>query len=127
MASSAGAAQGLEARLEDVAAREAAVATAQGALLKAEDMLRKVTESALQEKAEYQAAARAASREADLLYKAECAARAAAEERAVAAEAALAATQAGGGQASSPRLGSCTQTWLPCIAGVVIGAMLVAK
>ena len=130
-----GAQGGLAARLADVEARESAVASAQAALLKAEDMLRKVTESALKEKAEYQAAARAASREADIEYKAECAARVKAEERAAAAEAKLeqvearlaAAEKHGAVDASAPSMCSCTQVWLPCIAGLAIGAMLVAK
>ena len=133
-----GAQQGLEARVADVEAREAAVAAAQTALLSAENMLRKVTESALQEKAEYQAAAKNASREADLVYKAECAARVKADERAAAAEAKLeqlemrlAAAQGQGGQggagSSATPLWSCTQLCLPCIAGAFVGAMLVAR
>ncbi len=129
--------QGLDARLADVEARESAVAAAQTALLKAEDMLRKVTESALKEKAEYQAAAKTASHDADLVYKAECAARVTAEERAAVAEAKLREVEAKlaavetqgapGGAASSASSWSCTQTCLPCIAGVIIGAMLVAR
>lgn len=127
--------QGLEARLADVVARESAVVAAQSALLKAEDMLRKVTESALKEKAEYQAAAKAASRDADLEYKAECAARLKAEERASAAEAQVAQVEAklaaagtqGGGSSSAPPLCSCTHVWLPCMAGAAVGALLVAR
>lgn len=128
--------QNLEARLADVEARESAVASAQTALLKAEDMLRKVTESALKEKAEYQAAAKTASRDADIVYKAECAARVTADERAAAAETKLREVEAklaaaegapGGAASSTPPLWSCTQTCLPCIAGLIIGAMLVAR
>lgn len=92
-------------------------------------------ESALKEKAEYLTAAKSSSREGDKLYKAECAARVAAEERALAAEARLAALEQGAGgaavaappaAAAVPSLCSCT-TAVPCLAGIAIGAILVVR
>ena len=158
--------QALDKRMEEVKSREQAVAQAQTALVKAEEMLRNVTggdrspprppphpslltrrdgiaEAALREKAEYQAAAKASSREADLVYKAECAARVAAEERAQAAERRLAALQAaasaeaasdaaaqrGGGSEGAPQAGEpgggVKAAVLPCVLGAVLGALTV--
>ena len=156
--------QALDKRMEEVKSREQAVAQAQTALVKAEEMLRNVTggdrspprppphpslltrgdgiaEAALREKAEYQAAAKASSREADLVYKAECAARVAAEERAQAAERRLAALQAaapsdaaaqrGGGSEGAPQPqggesgGGAKAAVLPCVLGAVLGALTV--
>ena len=156
--------QALDKRMEEVKSREQAVAQAQTALVKAEEMLRNVTggdrsppppptppllltrgdgiaEAALREKAEYQAAAKASSREADLVYKAECAARVAAEERAQAAERRLAALQGsvpaasdaaaqrGGGSEGVPQGGEsgggAKAAVLPCVLGAVLGALTV--
>ena len=97
-----------------------------------------LAEAALREKAEYQAAAKASSREADLVYKAECAARVAAEERAQAAERRLAPLQAAsdaaaqrGGSEEAPQPqagesgGGAKAAVLPCALGAVLGALTV--